>query len=102
MWRGEAVDSASPEHWLVVMLERIGEFPFGEDRSEVGRGPLLCRERSGTFLRIARERGWEIGGSFAGRSTGMGAGGDGGFRQRGTNFFCGGIAFTKLFSTFDS
>jgi hypothetical protein len=35
----------------------------------------------GTFLRIARGRGWKIGGSFARRSTRMGARGDGGFRQ---------------------
>ena len=30
---GEAVDSASLGYWRVVMLERIGEFPFGADGS---------------------------------------------------------------------
>ena len=29
----EAVDSASLEYWRVVMLECIGEFPFGADGS---------------------------------------------------------------------
>ena len=75
----EAVDSASVGYWRALMLERIGEFSFGADGREVGRDPLLCGERLGASLRIARRRGWEIGGSFAGRSTGMGAGGDGVF-----------------------
>ena len=79
---GEAVDSASLGDRRAVMLGCIGEFAFGADGSEVGEGPLLCRERSGAFLRIARGRGWEIGGSFAGKLTGLGAGGGGEFRQR--------------------
>ena len=29
----EAVDSASLGYWWAVMLERIGEFPFGADGS---------------------------------------------------------------------
>ena len=100
---GEVVDSASLGYWRAEMLERMGEFPFGADGSEVGEGPLLCRERSGAFLRIARGRGWEIGGSFAGKLMGMGAGGDGVFLWgKGQTFLGGGIAFTKLFSTFDS
>ena len=33
----EAVDSASLGYWRAVMLERIGEFPFGADGSEVGK-----------------------------------------------------------------
>ena len=45
------------------------------------RDPLLCGERLEASHRIARGRGWEIGGSLAGRSTEIGAGGDGRFRQ---------------------
>lgn len=46
---GEAVDSASLGYWRAVMLERIGEFPFGADGSEVGEGAFSFRGEIGNF-----------------------------------------------------
>lgn len=46
---GEEVDPASPGHWRAVMLERIGEFSFGADGSEVGGRPSSLRGEIGGF-----------------------------------------------------
>ena len=45
----EAVDSVSVGYWRALMLERIGEFSFGVDGSEVGEGPSSLRGEIGGF-----------------------------------------------------
>ena len=45
----EAVDSTSAWHWRAVMLERIGEFSFGADGSEVGERSSSLRGEIGSF-----------------------------------------------------
>ena len=46
---GEAVDSASVGYWRALILERIGEFSFGVDGSEVGERPSSLRGEVGGF-----------------------------------------------------
>ena len=46
---GEAVDSASVGYWRALMLERIGEFSFGADGSEVGERSSSLRGEIGSF-----------------------------------------------------
>ena len=45
----EAGDSASLGYWRAVMLERIGEFPFGAGGSEVGERSSSLRGEIGCF-----------------------------------------------------
>ena len=45
----EAVYCASPGRWRAVMLERMGEFSFGADGSEVGGRPSSLRGEIGGF-----------------------------------------------------
>ena len=45
----EAVYCASPGHWRAVVLERIGEFSFGVDGSEVGERSSSLRGEIGSF-----------------------------------------------------
>ena len=45
----EAVDSASVAYWRALMLERIGEFAFGADGSEVGERSSSLRGEIGGF-----------------------------------------------------
>ena len=46
---GEAMDSASVGYWRALMLERIGEFSFGADGSEVGERFSSLRGEIGSF-----------------------------------------------------
>ena len=43
------MDSISAGHWRAVMLERIGEFSFGADGSEVGERSSSLRGEIGSF-----------------------------------------------------
>ena len=45
----ESVDSASVGYWRALMLERIGEFSFGADGSEVGERSSSLRGEIGGF-----------------------------------------------------
>ena len=45
----EAVDSASVGYWRALMLERIGEFSFGANGSEVWERSSSLRAEIGSF-----------------------------------------------------
>ena len=45
----EAVDSASVGYWRALKLERIGEFSFGADGSEVGERSSSLHGEIGSF-----------------------------------------------------